>query len=75
MLLANVDYHRVAFELGRDRKRAFAKKCAVEGRSMTDICQELIDAYLARKPRVRACHKSKLYVPRAGAGLEENERF
>jgi hypothetical protein len=75
MLIANVDFHRVSFEMGKSRKRAFAQKCAVEGRSMTDIAQELVDEYLARTPRPRVCDTTKLYVPRAGAGLEENERY
>lgn len=69
MNLANTEFHRVAFEMGCIRKKAFAEKCAVEGRSMTDIAQELVDAYIARKPRKRVCDTTKLYVPRAGAGV------
>ena len=71
MIPTNVNFHRVAFVMGCDRKKAFAEKCAVEGRSMTDIVQELVDDYLKRKPRKRACDGSKLYVPRAGHGVSK----
>lgn len=69
MLLANSEFTRVAIEMGVDRKRAFLAKCVVEGRSMTDIIQEMVDDYISKKPRKRACDKSKLYVPRSGAGV------
>ena len=60
----NVDYQRVALELGKERKKAFAIKCTREGRSMTDIIQELVDEYLSRKSRKRVCAPDKLYKPR-----------
>lgn len=60
----NVEYQRVALQLGRKRKEAFATKCAEEGRSMTDIIQELVDAYLSRKNRRRACQPDRLYKAR-----------
>lgn len=69
MMLPNVQYHRVAFEMGVERKKAFAEKCVLEGRSMTDIVQELVDDYLKRKPRKRACEGTKLYVSRANHGI------
>lgn len=75
MHLPNMEYHRVSFEIGKTRKRAFAQKCAVEGRSMTDIAQELIDSYIASKPRPRVCDTNILYVPRVGSGLTESDRF
>lgn len=61
---ANVDYQRVALELGKERKKAFVIKCTMEGRSMTDIIQELVDDYLSRKNRKRACEPDKLYKSR-----------
>ena len=61
---ANINYQRVALELGKERKKAFVIKCTMEGRSMTDIIQELVDEYLARKNRKRACGPSQLYHAR-----------
>ena len=69
MYLPNPEYSRVALVVGKERKRLFLEKCVVEGRSMTEIMQQLVDRYISTPPRRRVVGEHRLYKVRAGGGV------